>query len=198
MNGKRRWGRYETNSMFNMHRKPRADAHGVGSANSRHRPDRAKAHRTANVRATKPANTGAMTGAHHHSATAPSRQQTYVTPRTKAVVNQDAPIRLAEVGQGNFSSVQPFCPRCIQVIFFGAGSPVRSPPVRLTSTVSLTGKDLLRTCLMSPAIALETACTYQSIGCGICSAPSRNAILSPSRRPRLKNPVSEVWPWALA
>jgi len=24
---------YETNSMFNMHRNPRADAHGVGSTN---------------------------------------------------------------------------------------------------------------------------------------------------------------------
>src|SRR5213083_2470378 len=70
---------------------------------------------------------------------------------------QAAPIRLAEVGRGrgNFSSVQPFCPRCIQVIFFGVGSPVRSPPVRLTNTVSLTGKDLLRTCLMSPAIAVD-------------------------------------------
>jgi len=46
------------------------------------RPDRAKAHRTSNVRATRPANTGATAGARHYTPTAPVRQRTYTAPRT--------------------------------------------------------------------------------------------------------------------
>src|SRR6266700_2511480 len=59
------------------------------------RPDRAKAHRTSNVRATRPANTGATAGARHYTPTAPVRQRTYTAPRTNsnAVVNQDARMR---------------------------------------------------------------------------------------------------------
>jgi len=59
------------------------------------RPDRAKAHRTSNVRATRPANTGAMMSTHRYASTAPFRQRTYMTPRTNsnAVVNQDARMR---------------------------------------------------------------------------------------------------------
>ena len=72
------------------------------------RPDRAKAQRTANVRATRPANTGAMTGAHRYTATAPVRQRTYMAPRTNPnrVVNQDARMRVFR--QRNFSSNQDF------------------------------------------------------------------------------------------
>ena len=64
------------------------------------RPDRAKAHRTSTVRATRPANTGSMVGTHgysgrSYSSIAPSRQRTYVTPRTSsnAIVSQDARMR---------------------------------------------------------------------------------------------------------
>ena len=59
------------------------------------RPERAQAHRTANVRATRPANNAAMRGAHHYTATAPSRQRTYMASRThpNRVVNQDARMR---------------------------------------------------------------------------------------------------------
>src|SRR5436190_436861 len=59
------------------------------------RPDRTKAHRTSNVRATRSANTGAMTGAHRYSSTAPFRQRTYMTPRTNsnAAVNQETRMR---------------------------------------------------------------------------------------------------------
>ena len=72
------------------------------------RPDRAKAHRTSNVRATRPANTGAMTGAHRYTSTAPFRQRTYMAPHTNrsAVVNQDA--RMRAFRQRNFSSNQDF------------------------------------------------------------------------------------------
>ncbi len=72
------------------------------------RPDRAKVHRTANVPATRPANTGAMTGAHRYTSTAPFRQRTYMTPRTNsnAMVNQDA--RMRAFRQRNFSSNQDF------------------------------------------------------------------------------------------
>jgi hypothetical protein len=67
-------------------------------------PERANAHRTANVRAARPANTGAMTGAHRHTATAPSRQRTYMTARThpNRVVQQDARMRASR--QRNVSS----------------------------------------------------------------------------------------------
>jgi hypothetical protein len=72
------------------------------------RPDRAKAQRTANVRAARPANTGAMMGAHRFSSTAPSRQRTYMAPRTNPnrVVNQDA--RMPAFRQQNFSSNRDF------------------------------------------------------------------------------------------
>ena len=66
-----------------------------GQPNNDTRPDRAKAQRTANVRAARPANTGAMTGAHRYTPTAPFRQRTYMTPRTNsnAAVNQEARMR---------------------------------------------------------------------------------------------------------
>jgi hypothetical protein len=72
------------------------------------RPDRAKAQRTQNVRATRPANTGAMTNTHRYTSAAPFRQRTYMTPRTNsnAVVNQDA--RMRAFRQRNFSSNQDF------------------------------------------------------------------------------------------
>ncbi len=59
------------------------------------RPDRAKTQRTSNVRVARPANTGAMMGAHRYSSTAPYRQRAYVTPRTTshAVANRDARMR---------------------------------------------------------------------------------------------------------
>jgi len=70
------------------------------------RPDRATPHRTANVRATRPANTGAMRSAHQY--TAPSRQRTYTMPRTNRnqVVNHDA--RMRAVHQRNLSSNRDF------------------------------------------------------------------------------------------
>src|SRR6266576_583290 len=79
-----------------------------GQPNNDTRPDRAKAHRTSNVRATRPANTGAMTGAHRYTSTAPARQRTYMAPRhnSNAVVNQDAQMRAFR--QGNFSSNRDF------------------------------------------------------------------------------------------
>jgi len=72
------------------------------------RPDRAKAQRTQNVRATRPANIGAMTSTHRYTSTAPVRQRAYMTPRTNsnAVVNQDA--RMRAFRQRNFSSNQDF------------------------------------------------------------------------------------------
>ena len=72
------------------------------------KPDRAQAHRTANVRAARPANTGAMTGAHRHTATASSRQRTYMTARThpNRVVSQDARMRASR--QRNFSNNRDF------------------------------------------------------------------------------------------
>src|SRR6266853_500213 len=59
------------------------------------RPDRAKVHRTSNVPAIRPANTGAMMGTHRYTSTAPFRQRTYMTPRinSNALVNQDARMR---------------------------------------------------------------------------------------------------------
>src|SRR5436305_12096405 len=72
------------------------------------RPDRTKAHRTSNVRATRSANTGAMTGAHRYTPTAPFRQRTYMTPRTNsnAAVNQDA--RMRAFRERNLSRNQDF------------------------------------------------------------------------------------------
>src|SRR5882724_6289198 len=100
MNGKRRWSGYEGTLCSICIGSLALTLTAWGQPTHDTRPDRAKAHRTANVRATKPANTGAMTGAHRHTATAPSRQRTYVTPRTKAVVNQDARMRTSR--QRNF------------------------------------------------------------------------------------------------
>lgn len=70
------------------------------------RPDRAKAHRTSNVRATRPANTGAMAGRHRYTSTAPLQHRTYMTPHanSNAVVNQDA--RMRAFRQRNLSSNQ--------------------------------------------------------------------------------------------
>src|SRR6266516_4567250 len=72
------------------------------------RPDRAKPHRTSNVRVARPANTGAMMGAHRYTSTAPFRQRTYATPpaNSSAVVNQDA--RMRAFRERNFSSNQDF------------------------------------------------------------------------------------------
>src|SRR6266480_6487269 len=72
------------------------------------RPDRAKPHRTSNVRATRPANTGAMMSTHHYTSAAPFRQRTYMTPRanSNAVVSQDA--RMRAFRERNFSSNQDF------------------------------------------------------------------------------------------
>jgi hypothetical protein len=79
-----------------------------GQPNNDTRPDRAKAQRTANVRAARPANTGAMIGAHRYAPTAPFRQRIYMAPRTNPnrVVNQDA--RMRTFRQQNFSSNRDF------------------------------------------------------------------------------------------
>jgi Putative peptidoglycan binding domain len=72
------------------------------------RPDRAQAHRTANVRAARPANTGAMSSTLRHTATAPSRQRTYMTARTppNRMVTQGAGMRASH--QRNLSSNRDF------------------------------------------------------------------------------------------
>ncbi len=72
------------------------------------RPDRVRAHRTSDVRVTRPANTGAMMGAHRYTSTAPFRQRAYMTPRpnSNAVVSQDA--RMRAFRERNFSSNQDF------------------------------------------------------------------------------------------
>src|SRR6266568_5159972 len=72
------------------------------------RPDRAKAQRTSNVRATRLVNTGTMMGAHRYTSIAPFHQRTYATPRTSsnAVVNQDA--RMRAFRQRNFPGNQDF------------------------------------------------------------------------------------------
>jgi len=56
------------------------------------KPDRAKTHRTSNVRAAKPANTGAMKGAHRNISTAQNRQRSYTAPRgaSNAAITQNA------------------------------------------------------------------------------------------------------------
>ena len=79
-----------------------------GQPTKQARPERANAHRTANVRATRPANNAAMRGAQHHAATAPSRQRTYMASRThpNRVVNQDARMRASR--QRNVSSNRDF------------------------------------------------------------------------------------------
>src|SRR5437667_5242818 len=59
------------------------------------RPGRARARPTANVPAARPANTGAMMGAHRYAPAAQFRQRTYMAPRARsnAVVNQNARVR---------------------------------------------------------------------------------------------------------
>jgi Putative peptidoglycan binding domain len=75
-----------------------------GQPTKQAKPGTANAHRTANVRATRPANNAAMSGAHHYTATAPSRQRTYTAARThpNKVVSNDARIRASQ--QRNVSS----------------------------------------------------------------------------------------------
>ena len=75
---------------------------------TKQRPERANAHRTANVRATRPANNAAMRGAHHYTATAPSRQRTYTASRThpNSMINHNA--RTREVRQRSVSSNRDF------------------------------------------------------------------------------------------
>src|SRR6266436_4508169 len=75
-----------------------------GQPTKQARPERANAHRTANVRATRPANNAAMTGAQHHTATAPSRQRTHMAAQThpNRVVTQNARTRASH--QRNVSS----------------------------------------------------------------------------------------------
>src|SRR6266446_5423940 len=87
-----------------------------GQPNKDTRPDRAKARRTANVRAARPANTGAMTGAHRYTSSAPVRQRTYMAPRVNrsAVVNQDT--RMRAFRQRNFSSNRDFRPRSNAIV----------------------------------------------------------------------------------
>jgi hypothetical protein len=66
-----------------------------GAQTSDRRPDRAKAQRTANVRATTPAHRSATMSAHRNFSTAQYRQRAHMTPRTSshAVVNRDARMR---------------------------------------------------------------------------------------------------------
>jgi len=72
------------------------------------RPERAQAHRTTNVRAARPANTGGMAHAYRHTAPAPSRQRNYMTARThpNRMVNQNAGTQMYR--QRNFSSNRDF------------------------------------------------------------------------------------------
>jgi Putative peptidoglycan binding domain len=70
--------------------------------------DRGKARRTSNVRATRPANTGATMGARHYNSTAQFRQRSYATPRanSNAVVNQNA--RMHTYRQQNYARNQDY------------------------------------------------------------------------------------------
>ena len=79
-----------------------------GQPTKQAKPERANAHRTANVRATRPANNAAMRGAQHYTATAPSRQRTYMASRThpNRVVNHDT--RMLASRQRNVSSNRDF------------------------------------------------------------------------------------------
>jgi len=66
-----------------------------GQPTKQGKPERATAHRTANVRATRPANNTAMRGAQHYTATAPSRQRTHMAAQThpNRVVTQNTRTR---------------------------------------------------------------------------------------------------------
>src|SRR5438876_11527229 len=79
-----------------------------GQPTKQAKPERANAHRTANVRATRPANNAAMRGAQHYTATAPFRQRTYMASRThpNRVVNHDT--RMLASRQRNVSSNRDF------------------------------------------------------------------------------------------
>ena len=72
------------------------------------RPDRAKAQRTANVRATRPANTGAAMGARHYNSTAPYRQRSYTVPRTSSNVVANRNARMRASSERNLSRNQEF------------------------------------------------------------------------------------------
>src|SRR5437016_13987471 len=79
-----------------------------GAQTNDRRPDRAKAQRTANVRATTPAHRSATMSAHRNFSTAQYRQRAHMTPRTSshAVVNRDA--RNRTYRERNFASNQDF------------------------------------------------------------------------------------------
>src|SRR6266498_1424786 len=66
-----------------------------GAQTNDRRPERAKAQRTANVRATTPAHRSATMSTHQNFSTAQYRQRAHITPRTSshAVVNRDARMR---------------------------------------------------------------------------------------------------------
>src|SRR5207247_85999 len=66
-----------------------------GAQTNDRRPDRAKAQRTANVRATTPAHRSSTMSTHRNFSAAQYRQQAHITPRTSshAVVNQKARTR---------------------------------------------------------------------------------------------------------
>src|SRR5213083_186749 len=66
-----------------------------GAQTNDRRPDRAKAQRTANVRATTPAHRSSTMSTHRNFSTAQYRQRAQITPRTSshAVVNRDARMR---------------------------------------------------------------------------------------------------------
>ena len=62
------------------------------------RPDRAKAQRTSNVRAARPANTHATMGARHNTSIAPNRQRSHVAQRTSSAVDRK-PVAAARSSQ---------------------------------------------------------------------------------------------------
>src|SRR6266700_3206237 len=79
-----------------------------GAQTNDRRPDRAKAQRTANVRATTPAHRSATMSTHRNFSTAQYRQRAQITPRTSshAVVNRDA--RMRTYRERNLSSNRDF------------------------------------------------------------------------------------------
>ena len=80
------------------------------------RPDRARAQRLANVRAVRPANTGAMMGSHRYTPTARFGQRSYMMPRvnSNAAVNQNA--RMRTFRQQNLLSNQDFRARSNAIV----------------------------------------------------------------------------------
>src|SRR5213596_1064681 len=79
-----------------------------GAQTNDRRPDRAKAQRTANVRATTPAHRSSTMSTHRNFSTAQYRQRAQITPRTSshAVVNRDA--RMRTYRDRNLSSNRDF------------------------------------------------------------------------------------------